>query len=162
MIESSSVTNDFDSLTHEDLLEISQSSLKRLITTDTLLRDLPVDVTVEEVTSQIALLQGQSITVTVYRYSESSLNVVIPQQGATVLDLRRAIQRCYTLKQQRQRSKTKISWKYIWKTYYLQNVDTRQVLRDHKKYVSDYGVQNRSVVRFVKKLRKENPFENNV
>lgn len=68
---------EIDSLSHEDLLEITESSLKRLITSDPLLNDLPVDVTVEEVLAQIAVAQGQSITVTVIRYSESPLSVVV-------------------------------------------------------------------------------------
>lgn len=68
---------EIDNLTHEDLLEITESSLKRLITADPLLSDLPADVTVEEVLAQIAVAQGQSITITVIRYSESPLNVVV-------------------------------------------------------------------------------------
>lgn len=36
-------------LSHEDLCEITQSSIKRLIASDPLLSDLPVDVTPEEV-----------------------------------------------------------------------------------------------------------------
>lgn len=68
---------EIENLSHEDLLEISQSSLRRLIAADPLLSDLPVDVTTEEVLAQIAVAQGQSITVTVTRYSESPLNVVV-------------------------------------------------------------------------------------
>lgn len=68
---------EIENLSHEDLLEITESSLKRLITADPLLSDLPADVTIEEVLAQIAVAQGQSITVTVIRYSESPLNVVV-------------------------------------------------------------------------------------
>ncbi|XP_066144298.1 carbohydrate sulfotransferase 11-like isoform X2 [Euwallacea fornicatus] len=66
-----------DNLSHEDLIEITQSSIKRLIASDSLLSDLPVDVTPEEVLSQIAVIQGQSITVTILRYSETPLSVVV-------------------------------------------------------------------------------------
>lgn len=69
--------SDIETLTHEDLLEITQSSLRRLTASDPLLQDLPVDVTLEEVLSQIAVLQGQSITVTIDRYSEPALSVVV-------------------------------------------------------------------------------------
>lgn len=68
---------EIENLSHEDLLEITESSLKRLITADPLLSDLPADVTVEEVLAQIAVAQGQSITITVTRYSESPLSVVV-------------------------------------------------------------------------------------
>ncbi|KAJ8972122.1 hypothetical protein NQ314_000348 [Rhamnusium bicolor] len=146
---------EIENLSHEDLLEITQSSLRRLIAADPLLRDLPVDVTGEEVLAQIAVAQGQSITVIVTRYSESPLNVVISQKGTTVLDLKKAIRRTFTLKQERQRIKTKISWRYIWRTYHLQNVESGRVMKDDKKEVSEYGIVNRSEIRFVKKLRKE-------
>ncbi|KAG5882369.1 hypothetical protein JTB14_036293 [Gonioctena quinquepunctata] len=155
--EKPSLEEEIDKLSHEDLLEISQSSLRRLITADPLLNDLPVDVTVEEVLAQIAVAQGQSITVIVTRYLESPLNVVIPQKGTTVLELKKAIRRTFTLRQQRQRIKTKISWKYVWRTFNLQNVQNGQVMRSNKKEVSDYGIVNKSEIRFVKRLRKESP-----
>ncbi|XP_060533589.1 carbohydrate sulfotransferase 11 [Cylas formicarius] len=75
--EKSSLDRDIESLSHEDLCEITQSSLRRLIASDPLLSDLPVDVITEEVHAQIAVIQGQSITVTIGRYSETPLNVVI-------------------------------------------------------------------------------------
>nr|XP_023026227.1 U11/U12 small nuclear ribonucleoprotein 25 kDa protein-like isoform X3 [Leptinotarsa decemlineata]XP_023026228.1 U11/U12 small nuclear ribonucleoprotein 25 kDa protein-like isoform X3 [Leptinotarsa decemlineata] len=150
-----SLEEEIDKLSHEDILEISQSSLRRLITADPLLSDLPVDVTLEEVLAQIAVAQGQSITVIVTRYSESSLHVVIPHKGTTVLDLKKAITRTFTLKQQRQRIKTKISWKYVWGTFNLQNVQNGLVMRNDKKEVSEYGIANKSEIRFVKRLRKE-------
>lgn len=64
-------------LSHEDLCEITQSSLRRLIASDPLLSDLPGDVTTEEVLSQIAVAQGQSITVTILRNLETPLSVVV-------------------------------------------------------------------------------------
>lgn len=71
------IDEEIENLSHEDLLEITQSSIRRLITSDPLLSDLPPDVTFEEVVAQIAVAQGQSITVIVDRYSESPLNVVV-------------------------------------------------------------------------------------
>lgn len=146
---------EIDTLSHEDLLEITQSSLRRLIASDPLLNDLPVDVTVEEVLAQIAVAHGQSITVTILRYSESPLSVVIAQKGTTVLDLKKAIKRAFTLRQQRQRIKTKISWKYVWRAFYLQNVENGKVMRDDNKDVAEYGIVNRSNIRFVKRLRNK-------
>ncbi|KAK9880668.1 hypothetical protein WA026_011905 [Henosepilachna vigintioctopunctata] len=141
---------ELEKLSHEDLLEITQSSLKRLISADSLLQDLPLDVTTDEVLSQVAVVQGQSITVTILRHSESPLNVVIPQQGATVKDLKQAIQRCFSLKQQRSKIKTKISWKYVWKAYVLQHEG--MLLKKNTDLVSKYGVTNRSELRFIKRL----------
>lgn len=64
-------------LNHNDLMEISQSALKMLLATDSLLSDLPGDVTVDEVVAQIAVAHGQSITVTILRHSEKPLSVVV-------------------------------------------------------------------------------------
>lgn len=141
---------EIENLSHEDLLEITQSILKRLIAADSLLKDLPLDVTTEEVLSQIAVEQGQSITVTVLRGSDSPVDVVIAQQGATVKDLKLAFQRAFALKQQRSRNKTKISWKYVWKTYNFQYEGMQ--LKKNSDPVSNYGITNRSQVRFVKRL----------
>lgn len=71
--------DEIQSLTHEDLLEITQSTLRTLITSDELLKDLPVDCTIEEVNSQIAVAHGQSITVHILRNLEPTLNVVVSQ-----------------------------------------------------------------------------------
>ncbi|KAJ8982223.1 hypothetical protein NQ317_013525 [Molorchus minor] len=119
---------EIEDLSHEDKLEITQSSLRRLIASDPLFSDLPVDVTTDEVLAQIAVAQGQSITVTVTRYSETPLNVVIAQKGTTVLDLKKAIRR----------TKTKLSWRYVWRTYSLQNVDNGRVMSDDRREVSEY------------------------
>nr|CAI5818782.1 unnamed protein product [Callosobruchus analis] len=151
---------EIEKLSHEDLLEITQSSFRRLITSDPLLADLPVDVTTEEVLAQIAVAHGQSITVTVTRYSESPLSVVIAQKGATVLDLKKAIKRAFTLKQQRQRISTNISWRYVWRTFYLQNTENGNILKDDKREVAEYGVVNKSEIRFVKKLRNKESVHN--
>lgn len=40
-------------LSHDDLLEITQSSLATLMSTDSLLKDLPNDIIIEEVLSQV-------------------------------------------------------------------------------------------------------------
>lgn len=68
---------EIENLSHEDLCEITQSSLRRLLASDPLLSDLPSDVTTEEVLSQIAVTQGQSITVTILRNLETPLSVVV-------------------------------------------------------------------------------------
>ncbi|CAH1380720.1 unnamed protein product [Tenebrio molitor] len=75
--EKQNLEQELDSLSHEDLCEITQSSLRRLIAADPLLQDLPGDVTTEEVLSQIAVAQGKSITVVVLRHFETSLSVVV-------------------------------------------------------------------------------------
>lgn len=77
MTENFSLDQEIENLSHEDLCEITESVLKRLITTDPLLSDLPGDITVDEVLAQIAVAQGKSITVTLLRHLESPLPIVV-------------------------------------------------------------------------------------
>lgn len=73
-------------------------------------------------------------------------------------DLKKVIQRTFALRQQRLQDRTKISWRYIWRTYDLQCCGSgSDVLRSDAELVSAYGVRNRSNVKFVKKLRRKSP-----
>lgn len=147
-----SLKEEIESLSHEDLCEVTQSSLKRIIATDSLLSDLPTDVTTEEVLAQVAVVQGQSVTINILRNLDTSFSVVIPQSGTTVRDLKKAIQRAFSLRQQRMKSRTKVSWSYVWRTYHLRH--DSHTMRDNDELVSNYGVRNKSNVVFVKRLRK--------
>ncbi|XP_044729268.1 U11/U12 small nuclear ribonucleoprotein 25 kDa protein-like [Chrysoperla carnea] len=145
---------ELESLSHEDLCEITLGTLTRLLKADCLLSDLPAGVTSEEVNSQIAVAQGQSITLEILRNLEPSLHVVVPQGKSTVLDLKKAIKRTFELRQQRNRSRGKISWRYIWRTYRL-NFNGVPLTKDHS-LLSLYGIKNKSQLCFVKRLRNRN------
>lgn len=80
MNEGSSFEEEIENLSHEDLCEITQSTIRRLIASDPLLSDLPGDVTPDEVLSQIALVQGQSITVTLLRNQENPVQIVVSNE----------------------------------------------------------------------------------
>lgn len=69
--------NETTSFSHDDLLEITKTTLNEVIQRDSLLSDLPADVTVEEVNAQIALEHGQSMTVYVIRGNGEELPVVV-------------------------------------------------------------------------------------
>lgn len=75
--EKTDLEEELKTLSHEDLCEITQSTLRTLITSDDLLKDLPVDCTIEEVNAQIAVAHGRSITVHILRNLESTLDVVV-------------------------------------------------------------------------------------
>uniref|UniRef100_H0V7F7 Small nuclear ribonucleoprotein U11/U12 subunit 25 n=1 Tax=Cavia porcellus TaxID=10141 RepID=H0V7F7_CAVPO len=72
-----------------------------MVVQDPLLCDLPIQVTLEEVNSQIALEYGQAMTVRVCKMDGEVMPVVVVQ-NATVLDLKKAIQRYVQLKQERE------------------------------------------------------------
>lgn len=105
------------------------------------------------------------------------LKIIVPKNG-TVRDLKAAIRRGFQAYQNRQRIKSQcesissseksthsterspheplasnISWKYIWRTYYLQNDAANTVLTDDERTLSEYGVCNKTVLKFVKKIK---------
>ncbi|KAF7646998.1 hypothetical protein LDENG_00179300 [Lucifuga dentata] len=142
---------DEETLPHSEILDIFEEGLARLVQ-DPLLCDLPIQVTLEEVNSQIALEYGQAMTVRVLKADGEVMPIVVVQ-NATVLDLKKAIRRFMELKQQREGGVKLISWQYVWRTYHL--VFQGEKLEDDKMRLKDYGIRNRDEVTFMKKLRKK-------
>ncbi|XP_043945399.1 U11/U12 small nuclear ribonucleoprotein 25 kDa protein isoform X2 [Protopterus annectens] len=117
---------DEEELPHAEAMDIFEEGLA-MIVQDPLLCDLPIQVTLEEVNSQIALEYGQAMTVRVCK-GDGEIMPVVVVQNATVLDLKKAIQRYVQLKQQREGG---------------------------IQHISCYGIKNRDEVTFVKKLRRK-------
>ncbi|XP_072415556.1 U11/U12 small nuclear ribonucleoprotein 25 kDa protein isoform X1 [Chiloscyllium punctatum] len=140
-----------EELSHAEILDLFQEGLA-MIVQDPLLCDLPVQVTLEEINSQVALEYGQAMTVKVKKGDGEIMPVVVIQND-TVLDLKKAIQRYVQLKQEREGGTQYISWKYIWRTYHL--TFNGEKLTDDKMKLKDYGIRNRDEVTFIKKLRKK-------
>ncbi|NP_001017690.1 U11/U12 small nuclear ribonucleoprotein 25 kDa protein [Danio rerio] len=142
---------DEEALPHSEILDIFEEGLA-LIVQDPLLCDLPIQVTLEEVNSQVALEYGQAMTVRVCKADGEVMPIVVVQ-SATVLDLKKAIRRYMELKQQREGGVKHVSWKYVWRTFHL--VFNGEKLEDDRRKLKDYGVRNRDEVTFSKKLRKK-------
>ncbi|XP_078522150.1 U11/U12 small nuclear ribonucleoprotein 25 kDa protein [Lissotriton helveticus] len=140
-----------EELPHAEAVDIFQEGLA-MIVQDPLLCDLPIQVTLEEIHSQIALEYGQAMMVKVNKADGETMPIVVVQ-SATVLDLKKAIQRFVQLKQSREGGIQHISWKYIWRTYLL--MYNGEKLMEERKKLKDYGIKNRDEVTFVKKLRKK-------
>lgn len=140
-----------EELPHAEAVDIFQEGLA-MIVQDPLLCDLPIQVTLEEIHSQIALEYGQAMMVKVNKADGETMPIVVVQ-SATVLDLKKAIQRFVQLKQSREGGIQHISWKYVWRTYLLM-FNGEKLMEDRKK-LKDYGIKNRDEVTFVKKLRKK-------
>ncbi|XP_028841453.1 U11/U12 small nuclear ribonucleoprotein 25 kDa protein [Denticeps clupeoides] len=142
---------DEEALPHSEFLDIFEEGLA-MIVQDPLLCDLPIQVTLEEVNSQIALEYGQAMTVRVCKADGEVMPIVVVQH-ATVLDLKKAICRFYELKQQREGGVRHISWKYVWRNFCL--AFNGQKLEEDKMKLKDYGIRNRDEVTFLKKLIKK-------
>ncbi|XP_072532544.1 U11/U12 small nuclear ribonucleoprotein 25 kDa protein [Salminus brasiliensis] len=142
---------DEEALPHSEFLDIFEEGLAMMVQ-DPLLCDLPIQVTLEEVNSQVALEYGQAMTVRVCK-ADGEIMPIVVVQSATVLDLKKAIQRYMELKQQREGGIKHISWKYVWRTFHL--VFNGERLEDDKRKLKDYGIRNRDDVTFMKKLVKK-------
>ncbi|XP_016114082.1 U11/U12 small nuclear ribonucleoprotein 25 kDa protein isoform X2 [Sinocyclocheilus grahami] len=143
--------DDEEALPHSEFLDIFEEGLA-LMVQDPLLCDLPIQVTLEEVNSQVALEYGQAMTVRVCKADGEVMPIVVVQ-SATVLDLKKAIRRYMELKQQREGGVKHISWKYVWRTFHL--VFNGEKLEDDKRKLKDYGIRNRDEVTFLKNLRRK-------
>ncbi|XP_010618948.1 U11/U12 small nuclear ribonucleoprotein 25 kDa protein isoform X2 [Fukomys damarensis] len=119
-----------ETLPHSEAVDVFQEGLA-MVVQDPLLCDLPIQ-------EKILL---------------SELMAVVVVQNATVLDLKKAIQRYVQLKQEREGGIQHVSWSYVWRTYHLTSAGEK--LTEDRKRLRDYGIRNRDEVSFIKKLRQK-------
>lgn len=145
---------------HEETFQLVQTNLNSLLASDPLLSDLPPFVTLDEVRSLIALEHGQAIRVVLEREDRTSLPVIVKRE-ATVRELKRAVEKATELKLNRDYAekpdrppKKKISWKYVWKSYWLL-AHGRNKLKEDDATLKDCGIVNNDRISFVKRLREK-------
>lgn len=142
-----------DSLSHPEVMALFTEQLGKIMG-DPLLIGLPNEPTLDEVNSQIALEHGRAIVVNVRQQDEQgTLLPVVVIQNATVHDLKKAIQRHISLKLSREGGPNVVSWKYVWKTYWL-SFEGQKLTEDHQPLMY-YGIQSKDEVTFVKRLRRK-------
>ncbi|KAH3896915.1 U11/U12 small nuclear ribonucleoprotein 25 kDa protein-like [Dreissena polymorpha] len=140
-----------ESLPHTEAMSMVRKELADIIQGDPLLCDLPAEITLDEIQSQIALEYGQAMVVNVRRADNQVMGIVVTQ-NATVLDLKHAIKRHFVLQQNRAKGPTKLSWKYVWKRHWLY-FDGQRLTDDNMK-IKDYGIHNKDEVTFMKRLQE--------
>jgi len=151
--EDAEVEENIDSLSHPEVMSLFSEKLAEIMS-DPLLIGLPNEPTLDEVNSQIALEHGRAIVVNVRQQDET--NTVLPVvviQNATVHDLKKAIQRHISLKLSREGGPNIVSWKHVWKTYWL-SFQGQKLTEDHQP-LKQYGIQSKDEVTFVKRLRRK-------
>lgn len=145
-------TNDANneiSWSHQEAMAKFHAGLSDCLQNDPYLNDLPESITLEEINLQISLEHGQAITVYVNREDGQSLPVVVDQKG-TVLDLKKAIRRHMEIKLHRECGPSHISWRSVWKSYWLL-FDNEKLTNDNET-LKNYGIGNMSEVKFIKRL----------
>ncbi|XP_033330066.1 U11/U12 small nuclear ribonucleoprotein 25 kDa protein [Megalopta genalis] len=141
-------------LDHEELVKLTKEAINNVTESDPLLHGLPMDVTIEELKAQMAVAQGQAITIYLNRGELPKLGIVVPPHNTTVLDLKKAIKRHTTLSLKRENVKQIISWKRVWRKYHLcfENVK----LTDERENIKTYGITNKAELYYVKRRREKN------
>lgn len=147
-------------LDHNELVKLTKEAIDNIIESDPLFSGLPSDVTVEELKSQIAVAQGQAITLYLNRGELPKLGIVVPPHNTSVLNLKKAIKRHTNLSLKRENVKKKISWKHVWKKYYL-CFDNVKLVNDNEN-IKAYGITNKAELYYVKKRREKNKLIRNI
>ncbi|XP_016915293.2 U11/U12 small nuclear ribonucleoprotein 25 kDa protein [Apis cerana] len=144
----------YTELDHNELVKLTKEAIHNIIESDPLLSGLPTDVTIEELKAQIAVAQGQAITLYLNRGELPKLGIVVPPHNTTVLDLKKAIKRHTNLALKREKIKKKISWKHIWKKYHLcfENI---KLINDNEN-IKTYGITNKAELYYLKRRREKN------
>ncbi|XP_011298407.1 U11/U12 small nuclear ribonucleoprotein 25 kDa protein [Fopius arisanus] len=139
---------------HEELVNLTKEAIDKIIESDPLFRGLPSDATVDEIKAQVAVAEGQAITVYLNRGALPRLAVVVPPNNTTVSDLKKAIECQTNLSLKREKVHKKISWRHIWKKY---DICFDQVpLNNNEENMKNYGVCNRVELHYRKRHREKN------
>ncbi|XP_071528337.1 uncharacterized protein [Panulirus ornatus] len=85
------------------------------------------------------------------RYFQGALSQLL-QDDPILADLHPQV----TLEESRKGAKNKISWRYIWKTYWL--CYNGEKLTDDNTRLLEFGIRNKSTLTFVKKYRERQQF----
>ncbi|KAK3851158.1 hypothetical protein Pcinc_042171 [Petrolisthes cinctipes] len=159
--EAEDPSEDSKTLSHPELKLFFQEALARVLQTDPLLADLHPQVTPEEVNALIELEHGRAMRVWVEREGgdesegEKAWGLVVSRED-TVHQLKQSLRHHVALVLSRQGIKKRISWKYVWKSNWLSYEGTR--LTDDNAKLHQYGIRNKSTLRFVKKYRDKQKF----
>lgn len=77
LIEKEEIIDKCAELDHDELVKLTKGAIRNIIESDPLLSGLPADVTIEELKAQIAVAQGQAITLYLNRGELPKLGIVV-------------------------------------------------------------------------------------
>lgn len=77
LIEKEEMIDKCTELDHDELVKLTKGAIRNIIESDPLLSGLPADVTIEELKAQIAVAQGQAITLYLNRGELPKLGIVV-------------------------------------------------------------------------------------
>ncbi|XP_069191295.1 U11/U12 small nuclear ribonucleoprotein 25 kDa protein isoform X2 [Procambarus clarkii] len=147
--------SELKTLSHTELKRFFQGALSQLLCDDPILTDLHPQVTLEEVNALIELEHGRAMKIYIEKADEGFWSVVIPRE-ASVYELKQALKHHVALVLSRKGVKKKISWRHVWKTYWL-SYNGEKLSDDNTKLI-EYGIKNKSHLTFMKKYRERQQF----
>jgi len=120
-------------------------SMVKSLLQDPLLSDLPMNPTLEEVKSLIAIEEGRAFKIRVERTGLEDIPLVV-HQATCVQEIKKLIQTAVKQMMRKKGVKKSINWKYIWRTHCL--VLYGEKLLNDKTAVSALGIKNDTVLKF--------------
>jgi U11/U12 small nuclear ribonucleoprotein SNRNP25 len=140
-------------LSHNQLIDLIDENIRSLIRNDPLFNELPIDITTHELENIISQQFGRSFVVFVNKQNNSCIRVIVDIES-NVQQLKKSIQKQFSIQYKREKNKfkTRINWRYVWKTYCLV-FDNQKLDNDFIK-IKDLGISNNSQISFAKKYNK--------
>jgi len=140
-------------LSHNQLIDLIDENICSLIRNDPLLNELPIDITTHELENIISQQFGRSFVVFVNKQNNSCIRVIVDIES-NVQQLKKSIQKQFSIQYKREKNKSKshINWRYVWKTYCLV-FDNQKLDNDFIK-IKDLGISNGSQISFTQKYNK--------
>lgn len=137
---------------HTELKRFFQEALSCMLESDSLLSDLHPHVTLEEVRALGELENGRAMKVYIERADGGVWSIVVPRE-ATLRDLKLVLRNHVALALARQGVRKKVSWKYVWRSYWL--AFNGENLKDDNRKLLDVGVKHMSSLTFIKRRREK-------
>ncbi|KAF2363850.1 Ubiquitin-related domain [Trinorchestia longiramus] len=141
------------SLSHSEMKEVFRKTLAKLLSSDPILHDLHPDITHQEVSGMLEVEAGRSMVVEVERADGRLYRLQVPRD-ARVHQLKAALKTHVTQQLHREGSRRHISWRSVWRRYWLVHPATGTKLVDHDATLASLDIQHKDKLVFLKRDNK--------
>ncbi|KAJ9088237.1 U11/U12 small nuclear ribonucleoprotein [Entomophthora muscae] len=122
---------------------------------DTLLIDIPKDITLEEVEKLVALEKGQAFILTIERPGLKDIWLSV-SSNTTIAEVKKLFQIQINRILKESGQKVTISWKHIWRSNYLaiksDNQNSSQVLEPETAKLQDFQIFSSATLKFIPRV----------
>ncbi|KAJ9064317.1 U11/U12 small nuclear ribonucleoprotein [Entomophthora muscae] len=122
---------------------------------DTLLIDIPKDITLEEVEKLVAFEKGQAFILTIERPGLKDIWLTV-SSNTTIAEVKKLFQIQINRILKESGQKVTISWKHIWRSNYLaiksDNQNSSQVLEPETAKLQDFQIFSSATLKFIPRV----------